>query len=369
MSFSDLMVTRRLQAFVEQVIASPTPLGYPLNSQLDITPLQALLTLPLHNVGDPWSDHSRRHPSHEFEREVLRFIADIYQFPTTETLSGYVTSGGTEGNLYGLYMGREAYPDGILYYSADSHYSISKSARLLKLPSCVVPSQAQGELDYKALAACLSAEHPAIIVLNIGTTMKGAIDDIEKVLVVLQEKKIQHFYIHCDAALFGMILPFIPHATYPLFTQPIDSLSISGHKFLGSPMPCGIVLCRAKATARIAQPIAYIDTLDSTLSGCRNGHTPLILWYALHTKGHAGLQAEVQQCLANALYLERQLQAFSYPFLRNPHSIIVLFKKPAKAIIDKWQLAVEGDWAHVVVMQQVTSTVIDAFLQDLLGAG
>ena len=42
---------------------------------------------------------------------------------------GYVTSGGTEGNMYGLYMGREIFPDGVMYFSQDTHYSVVKIMR------------------------------------------------------------------------------------------------------------------------------------------------------------------------------------------------------------------------------------------------
>ncbi|EIJ41099.1 PLP-dependent enzyme, glutamate decarboxylase [Beggiatoa alba B18LD] len=355
----------RLQAFLDHITTLPASLGYPLNTQLDVHLLQDLLSQPLHNVGNPWTDHSRRHPSHVFEREVLQALAVLYEFPNTETVAGYITSGGTEGNLYGLYLAREKYPTGILYFSCESHYSVRKSAHLLRVPFQEIATQAQGELDYQALATALQPEHPAILLLNIGTTMKGAIDNLEMVLSILQAKGIQDFYIHCDAALFGMTLPFIPQATYPTFRYPIQSLSISGHKFLGAPMPCGIVLCRPQMVANIARPINYIDTIDTTLSGCRNGHTPIILWYALQLKGYTGLQAEVAQCLAHAQYLEQQLQAMHYPCFRHPHSIIVVLKKPPQVCIEKWQLAVDGDWAHIVVMQQVQQKILDQFLTDL----
>ena len=42
----------------------------------------------------------------------------------------------------------------------------------------------------------------------IGTTMKGAVDDLDPVLQMLEETNFTHdqFYIHCDGALFGMML-------------------------------------------------------------------------------------------------------------------------------------------------------------------
>jgi len=39
-----------------------------------------------------------------------------------------------------------------------------------------------------------------------------------------------------------MILPFVPHPQPWDFRAGIDSISISGHKMIGAPLPCGVVL-------------------------------------------------------------------------------------------------------------------------------
>ena len=61
---------------------------------------------------------------------------------------GYVTSGGTEGNMYGLYMGRETFPEGTVYFSQDTHYSVVKLLRLLNIRNVMIRSQDNGEMDY-----------------------------------------------------------------------------------------------------------------------------------------------------------------------------------------------------------------------------
>ena len=47
--------------------------------------------------------------------------------------------------------------------------------------------------------------------LNEGTTIKGAIDDVDLVIRTLEECGLTNdrFYIHCDAALLGLIVPFL----------------------------------------------------------------------------------------------------------------------------------------------------------------
>lgn len=49
------------------------------------------------------------------------------------------------------------------------------------------------------------------MVLVSGTTMKGGVDDLDLVIQTLQECGFtrDRFYIHCDGALFGMMLPFV----------------------------------------------------------------------------------------------------------------------------------------------------------------
>jgi hypothetical protein len=84
-----------------------------------------------------------------FEREVVSFYADIFNAPANNHW-GYVTNGGSEGNLYGLYLARELYPNGIVYYSEATHYSVQKNLHLLNMNSIVIRSQPNGEMAFQA---------------------------------------------------------------------------------------------------------------------------------------------------------------------------------------------------------------------------
>ena len=65
-----------------------------------------------------------------------------------------------------------------------------------------VKSQESGVMDYDALRVHLAENRhrPAILNLNIGTTVKGAVDDLDKVLAILAETGYteDRFYIHCE---------------------------------------------------------------------------------------------------------------------------------------------------------------------------
>lgn len=360
-------ITQRLNNHYAQVTGYKDSIGYPSNLNLEyLEPLQRFLLLPLNNVGSAFSTGSRNYPlsTIDYEYEVIRFMATLYGLSDEAGYHGYITSGGTEANLQGLYMARESYPDGILYFSASSHYSIPKSARLLALPYQIIPTDANGEMDYSKLEERLQQQtgDSAIISLNIGSTMQGAIDQVEKVIEVLQRQGILRFHIHCDAALFGFMLPFLPDSPCPSFRQNLHSLAVSGHKFIGCPFPCGIVICRSTPKAAY---IEYVQSLDTTITGSRNGHAPLLLWYALMSRGVTGLGQEAHICIENARYLQERLTQMNYPNHRGIHSNIVCLRPPSDTLVKKWDLAVENEWAHVVVMQHVDRERLDRFLEDL----
>ena len=92
--------------------------GYPYNLAYDYTPLLPFFQYTINNLGDPYVNGNYGIHSREFERECLAWFARLYGL---EDHWGYVTSCGTEGNLYGIFLGRERYPDAALYFSRDTH--------------------------------------------------------------------------------------------------------------------------------------------------------------------------------------------------------------------------------------------------------
>jgi len=242
---------------------------------LGLSRVGTLPGLPAKQCGDPFKDGTYGLHTHDFEREVIVWFAELLHAPADD-IWGYVTNGGTEGNLYGLYLARELYPDGMVYASQDTHYSVAKNLRLLKMPHIMIKSREDGSIDLEDLRETIRIHRdlPPIIFANIGTTMKEGIDRVDSIRAILDDLAISRRYIHCDAALSGMTLPFIEEAPPFDFSQGIDSISISGHKFIGSPVPCGIVLADKNHVRRIARSIEYVGTLDTTIPGSRNGLSP-----------------------------------------------------------------------------------------------
>ncbi len=343
--------------------------GYPANARFDYSELHRFLRFPLNNVGDPFVESTYRVNSREFEQEVLHFFARVYHAPE-KRYWGYVTSGGTEGNLYGLYLARELLPDGIVYYSEETHYSVSKVLRVLALRNIMIKTQSSGEIDYEDLRETVKIHRDVapIILANIGTTMKGAVDDVARIREILHDFAVPNFYIHCDAALSGMILPFVKDPQPYDFGAGIDSISVSGHKMIGSPIPCGIVLAMKKNVDRIARSIEYVGSLDTTISGSRNGLSPLFLWAAMRKLGPAGFREMVVGCLKMADYAIERLKAAGIEAWRNNNSVTVVFPRPPVEVIEKWQIAVFREIAHLITMPHVTRTHVDELLEDIVSA-
>ena len=72
--------------------------------------------------------------------------------------------------------------------------------------------------------------------------MKEAKDDVFKLKAVLRNSAIQDHYIHYDATLLGSYGSFFDSRVPFDFEDGADSIYISGHKFIGSPIPSGFII-------------------------------------------------------------------------------------------------------------------------------
>ncbi|XP_058108141.1 serine decarboxylase 1-like [Magnolia sinica] len=345
-------------------------LGYPYNLDFDYGALGQLQHFSINNLGDPFIESNYGVHSRQFEVGVLDWFARLWELEKNEYW-GYITNCGTEGNLHGILVGREVFPDGVLYASRDSHYSVFKAARMYRMECVKVDTLVSGEIDCADFRTKLleNKDKPAIINVNIGTTVKGAVDDLDLVIKTLEDNGFKHdrFYIHCDGALFGLMMPFVKRAPKVTFKKPIGSVSVSGHKFVGCPMPCGVQITRLEHINTLSRNVEYLASRDATIMGSRNGHAPIFLWYTLNRKGYGGFRKEVQKCLRNAHYLKDRLRAAGIGAMLNELSSTVVFERPRdEEFIRRWQLACQGNIAHVVVMPNINVDKLDDFMDELI---
>lgn len=357
----------RLKDLMERLTAdSELMLGYPVSKDFNYSELAKFLNFPINNLGDPFVASTYTIGTREMEREVLEFFALLFRAPVNNWW-GYVTNGGSEGNLYGLYLAREIHPKGMVYFSQATHYSVQKNLHLLNMPNIVIRTQASGEIDYDDLRDTIKMNRhmPVIIFANIGTTMTEARDDVRKIRSILQDLAIQHFYIHADGALSGSYSAFIEPRPAFDFVDGADSIAISGHKFIGSPIPCGVVVVKKNNRDRIARSVSYTGSMDTTITGSRNGHTPLFLWYMIKSLGLEGFKKRALHSLEMAAYAEMKLKEIGINAWRNPDCITVNLPEPAAQVRIKWQLALENGWCHIICMPNVTSYQIDQLVEEI----
>ena len=81
---------------------------------------------------------------------------------------------------------------------------------MLRMELEKIPSNANGEIDYEELERALVKNKgaPAIINATIGTTFYGACDNVKKIVDALRkcDYSEKDFYVHCDAALSGLLV-------------------------------------------------------------------------------------------------------------------------------------------------------------------
>lgn len=342
-------------------------LGYPVSKDFDYTGLLPFLQYPMNNLGDPFVDSTYAVDSREMEKEVVQFFAELFR-AQPDNWWGYVTNGGSEGNLYGLYLARELYPKAMVYHSEATHYSVQKNLHLLNMPNIAVRSQPNGEIDYEDLQHTLHMNRhiPAVILANAGTTMTEARDDVHRIKTILKHLAIRNHYIHVDGALSGSYSAFIDPRPAFDFADGADSIAISGHKFIGSPMPCGVVVVKKTNRDRIARSIDYIGSVDTTITGSRNGLSPLFLWYTIKKLGVEGLKERAAHSLETAAYTEAALKQAGIDAWRNPNSITVVFPEPCETVRQKWQLASENGYSHIICMPNVTRRQIDEVIAAII---
>ncbi|MEU4807158.1 hypothetical protein [Actinosynnema sp. NPDC023587] len=314
----------------------------------------------------------------------------------------------------------------VAFYSEDTHYSVIKAVRTLAIETfgaigtaeypgrCPIADQwpmevpsrggadGSGEIDVDKLEELVRffAErgHPVLLLLNFGTTFKGAYDNVEKVAARLIPIFRQHgllerdiefepgstdrrrgFWVHVDGALGAGIMPFLRHAAeedphselalalrrelkgkvpefdFGLRVEGVDvvgSLVMSGHKWAGAPFPCGVFMTKNKFRVEPAATPAYTGSPDTTFAGSRNGLSPLVLWNHLASKSareHAGAAV---RALRTTRYLESSLRELEDRLDRedrlpegglfvdrSPMALTVRFRRPGDRVIGKWSLS------------------------------
>jgi histidine decarboxylase len=343
-------------------------IGFPGAVDLEFPELADLMCGQLlNNIGDPRDPGHGRNHTKGFELEVVDLVADWLHAP--EGRWGYVTSGASEGTEHALDEAWQTYRDVVVYASAAVHYSVIKAVRRQKLSLVQVATEPGGRMDLADLHAelRLRRDRPAAIVATVGTTMTEAIDDVAGITAVCDRLAISRRRIHVDAALSGIPLALLPDGQRPAFdfAAGATSIVVSGHKFLGTGHPCGVLVYAESPYVRAGRTVPYTGSLDTTVLGSRSGHTPLLLWLSLMRLGADGHRARATAARNLAEYTCGRLTELGWNAWRHEHAFTVVLDRPPAAVTSRWVLADDGYRAHLITMPGVTQTQIDDFITDL----
>ncbi|GGO91068.1 pyridoxal-dependent decarboxylase [Nocardioides phosphati] len=244
------------------------------------------------------------------ERHLIDWTAARAGYPEGMR-DGVFTSGGSQSNLQALLLARgEAQLRGVplerlrFFTSADSHFSIAKSARLLGLgdaAAIAVPTDAARRMDVDALermlADCVAdGLVPAAVVATAGTTDFGAIDPLDEIADACRP---YDAWFHVDAAYGGGLLASPRYRHLLAGIERSDSVTIDFHKSWFQPVSSSALIVRDLATMQHASWYAdYLNPqesenpnqVDKSLQTTRR-FDAVKLWMTLRVMGPDGLGA------------------------------------------------------------------------------
>lgn len=227
-----------------------------------------------------------------------RLIIDVAQFLNLKfkVLSGYFTAGGTESNIYSLWLARNwsdnkrRHNDVVEWIIPESaHYSVKKALNILGINNnhnhsiTYIKRSRDYTIDASDIAAALTTKRlksdaPIIVVLTIVDTEFGYLDPLNEIIAFIKRSNYKEIFIHVDACFSGIILPALQEYRNVFSYQEISTISIDFHKTFGAPMGSGMVLINNDYQVFSQIHAAYLEHDDLTLLGSRSGTNVIITW-------------------------------------------------------------------------------------------
>lgn len=291
-------------------------------------------------------------PYQDMEREVISMLANLLGGNNSKgNISGYITSGGTEANIYGIWLGRnlilakqEMDYNSLAHIRVlvprNAHYSVFKACNLLGLSYTDEYGREAGSIRYVDLDEnyCADIEDfrikledaladksviGVIVVLTAGTTSAGQFDDVAHAAEIIRSTKATvPIYLHVDAAFAGLVTPFLDFdelakkicpniarlhggefskPVYDFNIEEVNSITVDPHKMGLVPYPAGVVLFRDEYHRYVSRRVEYIaDERDETLIGSRPGAAAAACWAAFVHLGREGYKEILEDCMAKA---------------------------------------------------------------------
>ena len=214
----------------------------------------------------------------EVERQVLRWVREIFDFP--ESASGLFVTGTSMANFIALLVARtEALGVGVrsdglgaagqrlvAYTSAAAHGCIAQALELAGLGSDAlrkIPVDINLRMDCTALEAAIAADRnagllPFFVAATAGSVDVGAVDPLATIAAIAAREQL---WFHVDGA-FGALAMLAPDLAPQLAgIELADSIAFDFHKWLQVPYDAGFILMRDGVLHHdtFAAPAAYLQ--------------------------------------------------------------------------------------------------------------
>jgi aromatic-L-amino-acid decarboxylase len=288
------------------------------------------------------------------ERQAIDWTAGFTGFGPAD---GLLAPGGTISNLTALTAARERALPGIrrdgasgrrmaLYCSAEAHHSVVRAAEVLGIGSANVRAIAlDGErrIDPVACGQAIAADRragivPVAVVATAGTTLTGAVDDLDALADVCAEQEV---WLHVDGA-YGLPAAGTAFAGARFAgLERADSATVDAHKWLYVPKACSVLLVRDGTALEAAfahreayiphRAVEHLHPVDRTLEYSRPLRA-LKLWLAFRVHGATAIREAIERNLRQTRLLAELVDAHpSLEALHEPQLSALCFRHRACA--------------------------------------
>jgi tyrosine decarboxylase/aspartate 1-decarboxylase len=305
------------------------------------------------------------------EKEAIGKLAALLH---GESSAGFIVSGGTEANLLALLAARNmanvSNPEVILPQS--THFSFSKICSLLRIKPVQASLDSSFRVDPASVKHCINRSTIAVVG-TVGTAELGAVDPIDKLSDIALEHGV---YLHVDAALGGLILPFLENApTFDFRLKGVKSITVDPHKMGLATVPAGGILFRdSTCLEHIKTETPYLtEDAQYTFVGTRSGASVAATWAVFESLGREGFTKTVNRCLRLTKALSAGLESRGFNLVTESALNIVAFRSSNSKLLVKalrqrgWFVSYVPrlDCIRIIVMPHLRKRHITAFLKDL----
>ncbi|MGN4457472.1 pyridoxal-dependent decarboxylase [Bacillus cereus group sp. MYBK57-1] len=375
-------------------------LGFAMTKPSDISMevIQDYIELNPNNIGVHTKFGHGSSGTRKLEKETIGMLADLYN---GRALDGYLTSGGTEGNLCGLRTGRNTLrrlgkKKILVIMSELTHHSIEKASEILDLPYIKLSIASQYNLDLNKLKETINIKYNEgfdgfIVISTAGYYSAGSVDNIEGISQLIENIQSVNpqigIYYHLDAAYGGFVLPFSnPDLSFDFRNTKLHSITIDPHKIGLMPYGCGAFLCRKGLIENNLVNAEKSGVIDETIIGSRPGVYAAALYANLANLGRSGYEHIIKSCIERADNLIdslKKIDSKSIILKRSDMNIFAIsfnrIKRLSTELEEKYRLVPNKmpifdsngkvlDYRlfyHIYIMPSVTNTQIDKFLNEI----